>query len=111
MREVRRNWRDPSSATRKLIRCDGDGVYCLQYDDEKIISGNRANKIKVAAFPCSCLGHCKEACVADLEEESLGVLLRGAAYVAQTGDLSAEHLYLLLRWLPCADLELANRSL
>lgn len=48
MREVKRHWREPTSAKRIYIPCNGDGVYCLQYDDQKIVSGNRANKVKVS---------------------------------------------------------------
>jgi hypothetical protein len=44
---VKRNWEDPQAAAKTTIRCEGDGVYCLQYDEEKIVSGNRANKVKV----------------------------------------------------------------
>lgn len=43
---VRAAWRSqpPKEST---IDCRGNGIYCLQYDDEKIISGSRDQTIKV----------------------------------------------------------------
>lgn len=40
------NWRmgnhDP-----EVIECNGNGIYCLQYDMEKVVSGSRDNTIKI----------------------------------------------------------------
>ena len=45
-------WREGKLNLRK-IDCashDSKGVYCLQYDDEKIVSGLRDNTIKVRKY-------------------------------------------------------------
>lgn len=49
MKAIRGNWRNGLYCLRK-IHCNSNnnkGVYCLQYDDEKIVSGLRDNTIKI----------------------------------------------------------------
>ena len=43
---MRRNWQK-GHQTPHSIPCDGDGIYCLQYDDDKLVLGNRVNTVKV----------------------------------------------------------------
>lgn len=50
---IESNWRCGRHNLQR-IQCRSEnskGVYCLQYDDEKIISGLRDNSIKVNTFP------------------------------------------------------------
>lgn len=65
---IESNWRCGRHNLQR-IQCRSEnskGVYCLQYDDEKIISGLRDNSIKVSASLCpfpagewgSALGSC-----------------------------------------------------
>lgn len=47
IKQLDRNWKE-GNYTRRPIACEGSGgLYCLQYDNEKIISGSRDNTIKV----------------------------------------------------------------
>eukprot|EP00047_Mylnosiga_fluctuans_P014316 m.37397 g.37397 ORF g.37397 m.37397 type:complete len:470 (+) comp5443_c0_seq2:31-1440(+) len=43
---IKINWRTGNCAKRD-IQCDSNGVYCIQYDDTKLVSGSRDNKIRV----------------------------------------------------------------
>jgi WD40 repeat protein len=43
---VRTNWNE-GSCLRTSIPCNGNGIYCLQYDRETIICGSRDNTIKI----------------------------------------------------------------
>lgn len=43
---IRSNWRR-GSCLRTSIPCNGNGIYCLQYDKDKIICGSRDNTIKI----------------------------------------------------------------
>ena len=54
VRRVQTNWRSGQCAHRK-IEAGGNGIYCFQYDDHKIISGSRDNKIKIWDYQT---GHC-----------------------------------------------------
>src|SRR4051812_34525581 len=49
IQEIENNWRNGKHRLQR-INCESEnskGVYCLQYDDEKIISGLRDNTIKI----------------------------------------------------------------
>eukprot|EP00053_Salpingoeca_punica_P013704 m.123987 g.123987 ORF g.123987 m.123987 type:complete len:441 (+) comp16275_c0_seq1:361-1683(+) len=46
MKQLQQNW-EHGVPTRMRFLCNGDGVYCLQYDEHKIVIGNRDNNIKV----------------------------------------------------------------
>ena len=57
------NWKSGNHSL-KRIQCNSEnskGVYCLQYDDKKIVSGLRDNTIKVCV--CVCVRACVCACV------------------------------------------------
>lgn len=43
---LKSNWRE-GRCKREFIQCGGNGIYCLQYDEEKIISGSRDNTLKL----------------------------------------------------------------
>lgn len=48
-KQVNKNWTDGKCLTKKIL-CRSEnskGVYCLQYDNEKIVSGLRDNTIKI----------------------------------------------------------------
>ena len=50
---IENNWRTGHHSIQRIV-CRSEaskGVYCLQYDDQKIISGLRDNTIKVSLFP------------------------------------------------------------
>ena len=50
MQQIESNWRT-GRCTLQRIQCKSEaskGVYCLQYDDVKIVSGLRDNTIKVS---------------------------------------------------------------
>ncbi|GAB1603641.1 F-box/WD WD repeat-containing 1A-like isoform X1 [Argonauta hians] len=51
---IENNWRT-GNHTLQRIHCRSEtskGVYCLQYDDQKIVSGLRDNTIKIYQYPC-----------------------------------------------------------
>uniref|UniRef100_A0A183BUP0 F-box domain-containing protein n=1 Tax=Globodera pallida TaxID=36090 RepID=A0A183BUP0_GLOPA len=53
IRQIEQNWREGRHRLER-INCQSEnskGVYCLQYDDEKIISGLRDNTIKIWSRP------------------------------------------------------------
>ena len=55
------NWKN-ARHTLTRIECHSEnskGVYCLQYDDHKIISGLRDNTIKVMSGNCSSVIHAR----------------------------------------------------
>eukprot|EP00052_Salpingoeca_macrocollata_P003510 m.36318 g.36318 ORF g.36318 m.36318 type:complete len:458 (+) comp13401_c0_seq2:746-2119(+) len=39
------NWRN-NNEQHRAVQCNGQGIYCLQYDNTKIVSGSRDNTIK-----------------------------------------------------------------
>lgn len=50
VRRVERNWTVPHTAMVYPIRCNGSGIYCLQYDDTQVVTGSRDNAIKFWDF-------------------------------------------------------------
>eukprot|EP00041_Stephanoeca_diplocostata_P019506 m.421941 g.421941 ORF g.421941 m.421941 type:complete len:520 (+) comp21322_c0_seq1:268-1827(+) len=50
LNRIARNWNVPHSAVVYHIRCNGSGIYCLQYDDSKVVTGSRDNTIKFWDF-------------------------------------------------------------
>ena len=76
MQRIESNWRT-GRHTLKRIHCRSEtskGVYCLQYDDSKIISGLRDNTIKVGCMHIE--RWCRNCVLSDilkLESEHSGV--------------------------------------
>ena len=61
------NWKNGHHSLTR-IECHSEnskGVYCLQYDDKKIVSGLRDNTIKVCVRACmrACVRVCVRACI------------------------------------------------
>jgi len=60
VQHIENNWRTGQHLLQR-IHCHSEtskGVYCLQYDDNKIISGLRDNTIKVCHLPDSQVSDC-----------------------------------------------------
>ena len=53
LEQLARNWSGQNNfqPTETSIQCNGNGIYCLQYDDEKIITGSRDNLVKIWPGP------------------------------------------------------------
>jgi len=52
VQSIESNWRTGRHELQRIV-CRSEsskGVYCLQYDDQKIVSGLRDNTIKVVSF-------------------------------------------------------------
>lgn len=47
LKRVARNWKHPKEDPTHSFSCGGNGIYCLQYDNDKIITGSRDHKIKI----------------------------------------------------------------
>eukprot|EP00730_Choanoeca_flexa_P014440 TRINITY_DN6317_c0_g1_i1.p1 TRINITY_DN6317_c0_g1~~TRINITY_DN6317_c0_g1_i1.p1 ORF type:complete len:478 (+),score=108.79 TRINITY_DN6317_c0_g1_i1:166-1599(+) len=44
--QLKRNWRNGVFQPTEIV-CNGQGIYCLQYDTDKIVTGNRDDTIKI----------------------------------------------------------------
>lgn len=53
LEQLARNWSGQNNfqPTETSIQCNGNGIYCLQYDDDKIITGSRDNLVKIWPGP------------------------------------------------------------
>ena len=64
LQNMQSNWKNGHHSLTR-IECHSEnskGVYCLQYDDKKIVSGLRDNTIKVCVCVCVCVCACVRAC-------------------------------------------------